>query len=229
VTATSAAPKAVDPSPSLSRNRTFQKKQVDSALLCALRRGHCRGQSVPLQLIGTCDLGGGACVFSIGIAGQALASSHSPPANHCPLADISVHWPNGQPPESSQLVQISLLRSCLRASTPKGICGRQQPFKGRSLFKQTFFNQFSLSIGQISLEQFTAAPNVVPHGSDLTQAVIDRSHRGRQRDSKLTLKADQPCNSSASRRSMKLRSMSVRWVFKSLRYRRTFASRVHRE
>jgi hypothetical protein len=29
VTATSAAPKAVDPSPSLSRNRTFQKKQVD--------------------------------------------------------------------------------------------------------------------------------------------------------------------------------------------------------
>ncbi|SHH56008.1 hypothetical protein [Bradyrhizobium erythrophlei] len=29
MTATSAAPKAVDPSPSLNRNRTFQKKQVD--------------------------------------------------------------------------------------------------------------------------------------------------------------------------------------------------------
>src|SRR4029077_6855088 len=30
--------------------------------------------------------------------------------------------------------------------------------------------------------------NVVPHGSNLTQAVIDRSHRGPQRSSKLTLK-----------------------------------------
>src|SRR4029077_4588364 len=108
-------------------------------------------------------------------------------------------------------------------------CGRQQPSKCRFLFKQTLLNQFSPSSGQISLEQFTAAPNVVPHGSDLTQAVIDRSHRGRQRNSKLPLKTDQPRNSSASRRSMKLRSMSVRWVFKSLRYRRIFASRVHRE
>ena len=50
------------------------------------------------------------------------------------------------------------------------------------------------------LKQFTTVPNVVPNGSDLTQAVIDRSHRGRQRNSKLPLKTDQPRNSSASRR-----------------------------
>jgi hypothetical protein len=43
------------------------------------------------------------------------------------------------------------------------------------------------------------------------------------------IKTDQPRNSSASRRSMKLRSMSVSLVLRSLRYRLTFASRVHRE
>jgi hypothetical protein len=78
--------------------------------------------------------------------------------------------------------------------------------QGRSPFEPTFFSHLSLGIGQISLEQFTAAPNVVPHGSDLTQVVIDRSHRDPNVISTLTLKADQPCNSSASRRSMKLRS-----------------------
>ncbi|OSJ34638.1 hypothetical protein BSZ19_11425 [Bradyrhizobium japonicum] len=77
---------------------------------------------------------------------------------------ISAPMPRGQVPKFSSQFQCKRKR------------GRQEPVKGRVPLKQTLFEELTLDITQLTLKPSATAPNVIPHVSDLIQAIVNRSY-----------------------------------------------------
>ncbi|MET4753595.1 hypothetical protein [Bradyrhizobium sp. RT11b] len=77
---------------------------------------------------------------------------------------ISARMPRGQVPKFSSQFQCKRKR------------GRQEPVKGSLPLTQTLFEELTLDITQLTLKPSATAPNVIPHVSDLIQAIVNRSH-----------------------------------------------------